>query len=230
MANTPKDKNSVKSKKPKKLGKKKTAKEIKQIVPDYVKQNLKLGEARFIAEYITNGFMIANAYNAAFCTTKRNDSAKKSGIMLLKKPHIKKALSELMEAWLCEKKESMETNIIKVLWNQAFYDISMYVNPDGSVAFDSWDDIPEDKRYCVASIKKKVAGTGRYTTQYTEIEFTDRKSALEKLSKYIDLFKEHHKDDDINNRLDQQTQKKLTVIFKNKPKYDDIPEAEVIYE
>lgn len=187
------------------------ADDIKEIIPDYSRLGLTLGEARFVAEYLTNGFNATKAYMTAVNARCTRKYAGAKGAALLQKSETKQAISRYMAAWLGEKKEKLEVGIISVLWARAFYDPANFINPDGSPRFESWDQIPKDWRTAVDGIETKFYGKDA-DRSITTMKLADRERSLEKLARYISLFAADQVDHNLN--MSAETENKLIRIFR----------------
>lgn len=98
------------------------------------------------------------------------------------KPHIKEAIKRIRENVQRQIKESLPSQLCEQLVIQAMYDPSMFFNPDGSVAFKNWNEIPKKYRCCVQGIKTKAYGKDGDTI-ITTIELADREVARKYLIK-----------------------------------------------
>lgn len=148
----------------------------------------------FIAEYTINGFSGVDAYIKILAPKKsKNEKYRKQAAAnasaLLNKPIMKEALGIVVGFWLQEKKGILERKIIETLYSRAFYDPSLFIKIDGSPTFTDWKDIPEKWRVCVEGIETRSYGKDG-DKQHTIIKLANRDIAMEKLSKYIILYKE----------------------------------------
>lgn len=185
--NPPQPPNQPKFRGPNRPGKPLTT-DVSTIIPDYRKIPLTLGEARFIIEYLANGRDYSAAYKKAISAVAKDRAASSGGAKLLKKPEILRGIQIVMDGILKSRKEELEHRILEVLWNQAFFDPSKLMLPDGSPCFTSWNEVPLQLRQCVDSIDTRVYGKNADRT-VTTVKFVDRKQALRELSTYIGMMK-----------------------------------------
>jgi hypothetical protein len=175
-----------------------------------------LKEIRCIAEYLTNGFNKTMAYLKTFYDNdlKKYDCSRTLGSRLFAKVNIKKVIDKLNNNWLKDKKDELENRIINRLEKKAFYDPSIFFTKHGLPAFEDIKDLPEDLRHGIKSIKTKFIGISKKPS--LEIELADQDKALDKLAKYMTLFKS---DIEINNiNIDPDKIKKLESIFGKREK------------
>jgi hypothetical protein len=168
-------------------------------------------EILFIAEYLTNNLQQTKAYLKVYCN---NDKSKYglSGVeshKLLKKPKIKSAIAKVLDEWLGSKKLKLEYEIINRLYKRAFYDPFLFINPDGSPTFKKKEDIPEKWRCCIEGIETKAYGKDA-TTKITTIRLVDQDKALDKLAKYITLFKENI---EVTHTMTDETENLLKKVY-----------------
>ncbi len=170
------------------------------------KNKIPIKHIMFVAEYITNRFNGTDAYlkTIAKKTTTYNAAAVEA-CKLLKNPKICGAIKIVLDEWLAEKKLKLEKQIIDRLYAKAFYDPSIFFNPDGSVKFKKWEDIPEEYRCCVEGMEVKYYGRDA-DRSVVILKLADQSKAMNELSKYIELYKEastteHTLSDDTVNNL-----------------------------
>lgn len=155
------------------------------IIPNMTELQLTIPQAKFAITYATNGFDSASAYREAFDKRLKDSEAKHRATWLLARDNIRAAVVTVISHWLNEKKIRLEQEIIQSYYAQAFYDPSMFINTDGSPAFETWDDIPAAWRCCVESIETKMSASGLHTR--TVIKLVDRTKALDRLAKLTAL-------------------------------------------
>jgi hypothetical protein len=189
---------------------KKKAEDIREVIPNFRELGMTLQEARFAAEYLTNGLNGTQAYKSAISSTCQDSTAASKGTMYLKREGVRMAISQFMSAWLGERKEKLEQKIIGVLWAQAFYDPADFYKPTGEPAFVSWDEIPAELRVCVESIETKQYGQQAEVSR-TVMKLVKRDTALERLARYIALFSAEEVNHNLN--LTAEAEKKLNDIF-----------------
>lgn len=179
-------------------------------------EEVRIIDIRCIAEYLTNGFNKTMAYLKVFYNNdmSKYDSASTMGARLFGRVGIKKIVNKLNNNWLKDKKDELENRIINRLEKKAFYDPSIFFTKHGLPAFEDIKDLPEDLRHCIKSIKTKFIGISKKPS--LEIELADQDKALDKLAKYMTLFKS---DIEINNiNIDPDKIKKLESIFGKREK------------
>ena len=105
-----------------------------------------------------------------------------NGGTLHRKPYIQESLQILV----AEIERTMNTELPMTLFErleiQATYDPSMFINPDGSIAFKSWDDIPPKFRCCVEGAETKFYGKDAIVDVQV-LKLVDRKWAMKELMK-----------------------------------------------
>ncbi len=165
----------------------------------------------FVANYITNGFNGTEAYMKSVA----RKGTKPGGVTqdvnrLLENPSIKQAIQIVIDEWLGEKKLKLEKQIIETLTARAFYDINMFIHQDGSPKFSKIEDVPEQWRCVIDGIESKAYGKDANVVKIV-LKLADRERAIEKLSKYIELYKESEKQELL---MTDETAKRLASIFR----------------
>lgn len=188
-----------------------TADEIRCVIPNYKAMGLDLATARFVAIYISNGMDATAAYKAANGKYANHVSYGQKATILLRSPQVQAAIAQYMQAWLAERREKLESKIIETLWQQAFYDPADFIRPDGSPCFDTWEQVPVEKRVCIVSIKTLPRGQSEMLI--TELTLCDRAQALEKLARYVNLFAAERDTNSLTLKVDEPTQERLSRIF-----------------
>lgn len=159
------------------------------VLPEW--QKLGLGEKAmtFVALYVTNGFDAKAAFKAAFNQRPVcGNGARYTAETYLQRRDVQKLITAYMNQWLKVKGQELNHILVDTLYNMAFYDPADIVNPDGSPAFDRWEDIPVSVRRCIDHIETKYYGkdADRYAISVT---MTDRKKAIESLSKFFAIMR-----------------------------------------
>lgn len=178
---------------------------------DWQKRGLTLKQCLFIAEYLTNGFIATTAYMKAYKVSTYNVAGVEAN-RLIKNVKIRRIIQEYFNDYLGEKKLKLEKEIITVLYTRAFYDPSMFIQPDGQARYKTWTSIPKKYRVCIEGIETKVYGTGQNQVTKTFIKLADREKAMEKLGKYITLFAPDAMTLDL--KMTEETANKLANVFK----------------
>ena len=117
--------------------------------------------------------------------------------------YIQEAISKIEAEHLRQVKLTIPKSLMNQLVVQATYDPSMFFNPDGSVAFNEWDEIPEEYRCCVEGIETKAYGRDG-TTLLTTIKLVDREKARKYLLKVCPGLLEAEKMEIIHKTIDEQ--------------------------
>lgn len=160
--------------------------EIKEALPDWKTTGASLAQARFAACYITNGFNATQAYIDSVCHNATKSTASQKGSAWLRDVKVQACIQQYTTSWLAECRAKLEGELIRTYMAQAFYDPKKFFNPDGSLAFDNWDILPEDLRRCVESIETKFYGKDA-DASVTVIKMADRNKAMQALAQYISL-------------------------------------------
>jgi phage terminase small subunit len=175
--------------------------------------NLKPKELKFCWYYVQSDFNSRKAIEMAGYVMKNVNSVDSKASQLLSNLKIKQAISRIIQNYIGEVKDNLEKRILQTLSIQAFYDPFMFIDEKGGPAFEVMEDIPEKYRCCIEGIETKYyAGSQKSSIV---IKLVDRKWALEKLSKYIHMIKDHMI---LEQKLSNESAKKLKDIFDNRPK------------
>lgn len=199
--------------------------QAEDMFPDWKDMGATLPEVYFAVEYLTNGFDSTLAYSTVFPAGTRR-KATWGGAAYLRRPTVQSLLSSYTSAWLRGRVAYLEKEIMDTTLARAFYDPSMFLNPDGSPAFDRWEDIPEVYRRCIEGIDVKFWGkdANRQSVTYT---LANRSDALKQLSQILSLIKEGMaaKDKD-SSTMSPDTEMLLSSIFSQGRQVDRRPPAE----
>jgi len=200
--------------------------QIKKITPylDDVRPKLTPKQRNFCWYYCNNGFNGIQACEASGYKvgTKHKDAKdvikanifKTQACQNLTKPYIIEAIKRILKNIVNINKDTVEFKLFHEWLSQAFYKPSMFVNPDGSLAFKSWKEIPEEYHCCVAGIEKKYYGRNA-DKEVIIIKLVNKKDALDKLDKYVQMTKDII---DVDVNLKEETLDKLGEILKGKKK------------
>lgn len=180
---------------------------------DWKKQGLNEAECIFIAEYLTNGFNGRQAYKIAYPSASES-TVSVNAYRILEKARVREIIQSHFNEYLASKKLKLEREIIELYYTQAFYDPSMFIGPDGEATFKGWSTIPKKYRCCVEGIEIKTVGAGRSFQKIRVLKLVDRHKALEKLCKYITLFKEDT--GSLELKMTEETANTLANIFRGK--------------
>ena len=162
--------------------------QAEDMFPDWKDAGATLPEVYFAVEYLTNGFDASRAYSTVFPAGTRR-KATWGGAAWLRRPTVQHLLSSYTSAWLRGRIAYLEKEIMDTTVARAFYDPSMFLKPDGSPAFDRWDDIPEVFRRCIEGIDVKFWGKDA-TRQSITYTLANRGDALKQLTQILSLIKE----------------------------------------
>jgi len=160
-------------------------------------RNLGLKERAFAWYYCYNGGNKSDAYRRAYCSVKvsskgklivdreiSQDSLYCGGDRLYRKARVHEAILKIRADMESKVREDVQQSIIDQLVVQATYDPQMFVNPDGSPAFSSWDQIPPKYRCCVEGIETRKHGKEADVTTIF-IKLVNRDRAREQLQKLV---------------------------------------------
>lgn len=187
----------------------KTVTEIQAILPDYRKHGITTQEAKFAAEYLTNGLNPREAYRNSIGRRGETDkTCEKKAKSMLQCPGVQQAIYLHGERWLAEKRKVFERDIVGMLNTRAFYDPALLINTDGSPAFKTWEELPEDLRRCIDGIETRIIKVGapaqpavaaspgqpaqaakpaRAPVVETKVKLANRMEAVQMLAQYIHL-------------------------------------------
>ena len=180
----------------------------RNVVASYQTLGLQLVQAKFVAEYMTNGFSATKAYMTAVDKNCSAEKAQAAGLRLLSSDKVRAAISKAMADYLADKREKLEVSIISTLWARAFYDPAMFMTTAGEPSFQDWKQIPAKWRCVVDGIETKALGKNDVTYS---IKLANRSEAIEKLARYIGMFSADRVDHQLN--LSPEAEKNLRAIF-----------------
>lgn len=185
MPKTPKNPTKVKMKGPVDN----TTSHLKKLLPKLKELDLKPKQIAFIAEYATNGFNARQAYIKAGYTAKEEASIDTCASTLLSGEKVRAGLKILLEHILEGAQINLSKQLFDVWFMQAFYDPSWFYNPDGSIAFGSWDQVPPERRICIESMEVKFYGKDA-KEKVLVLKLVDRKWSQDRLDRYIQMTKD----------------------------------------
>ena len=155
--------------------------------PDWKKAGATMQEAYFAAEYLLNGFNPTQA--AKFVHPDASPSSWASyGSDYIRRPVVQQLLSDYTSAWLRGKAFELEHNLMETLEALAFYDVSKFLNPDGSLAFSKWEDLPAPLRRCVEGVEVKFFGA-QAQRQTVSLQLAKRADALKAIANYVSIMR-----------------------------------------
>lgn len=155
--------------------------------PDWKKMGASIAEVCFAAEYLLNGFNQSEA--ARHVAPHASESSMGCiGSEYIRRPVVQQLLNEYTSAWLRGKAFELEHNLMETLEALAFYDVSKFINPDGSLAFTSWEEIPAPLRRCVENIEVKFFGA-QAQRQSVSIQLAKRSEALKAIASYVAIMR-----------------------------------------
>lgn len=157
------------------------------LFPDWKASGASLEEVIFAAEYLQSRFDAGAAYRATNPkTSPRNDTA--HGMAMLRRPAVQALLTDYTSSWLRGRAAQLEYELFSTLHAMAFYDPGQLVNPDGTAAFSSWDELPVEIRRCVTAIDVKFYGKDANREAVT-ITLANRADALKAIAGYLATIK-----------------------------------------
>lgn len=144
----------------------------------------------FCREYIIDH----NAYQAAIRADYSETTAKAKSAGWLEKVGIRERINEL-KARITKKLDVTAERVVAELAKLGFSNIQDFINVDneGEAYFKSFSNIERDELAAIASIKiSSTTDKGDSDTEHRTIDFKlyDKAGALEKLGKYLGIFKE----------------------------------------
>lgn len=170
----------------------------------------------YIWYYVNNNGNKSDAYRRAYASRfnrKTNKlipnkdlnvcSIKSRGYVLFTKIYIREGIRLLRDDIESKIKAEIPQTLLEQLQVQASYDPSMFIDPDGKPAFDSWEDIPLKYRCCVEGINTTRYGKNGNICE-TVIKLVNRNNARAQLLKIApgllepDKFEVLHKTVDAN--------------------------------
>jgi hypothetical protein len=95
---------------------------------------------------------------------------------LLNKLYIQQAIELIEKDYQRKIKKYIPQSMLKQLVVQATYDPSMFFDPNGDVAFKTWNEIPVEYRCCVEGIETRAYGKNA-DTLITTIKLVKREEA-----------------------------------------------------
>lgn len=164
-----------------------TGRTAEDLFPDWKKTGATIKEAAFAAEYLITKFNARQAMkNIDPALTE--SSATSLGSTLLRSPVVQQLLYEYTSTWLRGKAFELEHNLIETLQALAFYDVSSFINPDGTPRFSKWEEIPVPLRRCIEGIEVRFFGAqaNRQTVNFT---FAKRNDALKTIASYVAIMR-----------------------------------------
>ena len=195
------------------------------LFPDWRKMGANLRQVHFAAEYLTNGFNATKAFKACSANVFKSENLPDSfaachGSDMLRVPVVQQLISGYTSAWLRGKAFELEHNLLTTLKALAFYDVSMFFNPDGTPKFRSWDEIPVELRRCIEGMEIKFYGRDA-NRSVLNITLAKRSEALKAISTYVSLMRtgplaEHNN----STKMAADTELLLSALFANGRKVD----------
>lgn len=157
------------------------------IFPDWKKLGATLDEVYFAAEYLLNGFNSTEA--ARYVHPNASPTSWGSfGSQYLRRPIVQQLLNDYTSAWLRGKAFELEHNLMETLEALAFYDVSKFLNPDGSLAFRDWKELPAPLRRCVEGVEVKFFGA-QAQRQTVSLQLAKRADALKAIANYVAIMR-----------------------------------------
>lgn len=185
---------------------------------DLAKEGITLRAAKFAITYINNGFSAAGAYRAIFPNTKEY-RAIAQGRTFLRTQECQKAIDLYMHGWMEDKRTELQRELVDTLWAMAFYDPGRIINPDGTPAFRSWDELPLTLRRCVEGVQLQFFGKNA-DRSVISVKLARRDKALTALAGYMSLMNTAPGKQDPATTLSPDTELLLNQVFQDGRKVD----------
>lgn len=164
-----------------------TGRTAEDLFPDWKKSGATIKEAAFAAEYLITQFNARQAMKN-IDPTLTESSASSLGSGLLRSPVVQQLLYDYTSTWLRGKAFELEHNLMETLQALAFYDVSNFINPNGTPKFSKWEEIPVPLRRCIEGIEVRFFGAqdNRQTINFT---FAKRNEALKTIANYVAIMR-----------------------------------------
>ncbi len=152
-------------------------------------------QKRFADEYLIDLKPI-RAYRAVYTTVKKDETAAAAATRLLKNVNVSEYISKRMK----DRERRTEITQDRVLMELASIGFSKgtdyaQITPNGSVIFVATDELTEQQKAAIVSIKETQNGT--------EIKLADKIKALELLGKHLGLFDNNGTGINTEQKIDQ---------------------------
>lgn len=196
--------------------------------PGWKEAGATLPEVYFAIEYLSNGFDAGKAYAEVFPQDPHR-KALLGGQSYLRRPTVQKILSEYTTAWLRGRVSYLEKEILDTTLARALYDPALFLNPDGSPAFTSWDEIPPAYRRCIEGIDVKFWGKDADRQSIT-FNLASRSEALGQLTKLLACIKQGMADSSQGQGISPDTELLLSSIFAQGRQVDNRPPSQMRQE
>jgi phage terminase small subunit len=140
------------------------------------RQHGTMQEAVFVIAYLRSNDKTAAA-NLAYPNAK----PKPNGEVVILRPSVQKILGLATKNLVGAKFNELRMRLTSMLWERAFYDPKNYFNPDGTPAFQSWDEVPPYMRCVIDNIETKAYGKDAFmvTTMKTANRMESLKMMME---------------------------------------------------
>lgn len=172
------------------VGKPVSLTQARKIVPNWRHLKIQARYLKFAAEWLLNGHNATDAYmrHCAAPGTMRS-SATVEASRVLARTEVQQAIKFVLEESIGKIKADLEDKILNTLWRRAFYDPAQFLTTDGEPKFNHLEDVPEEWRCCIEGIESQYFGKDA-DQKVIKIKLADRDKAMDRLAKYIDLFRE----------------------------------------
>lgn len=164
-----------------------TGRTAEDLFPDWKKSGATIKEAAFAAEYLITQFNARQAMKN-IDPDLTESSAGSLGSTLLRSPVVQQLLYDYTSSWLRGKAFELEHNLMETLQALAFYDVSDFLNPDGTPRFTKWEEIPVPLRRCIEGIEVRFFGA-QANRQTVNITFAKRNDALKTIANYVAIMR-----------------------------------------
>jgi hypothetical protein len=120
--------------------------------------HLNAKDQRFVAEYTSNGYDAVEAAKAAGLIAASLSPLKSRAYTheIMSRPEISEAIDRMAEEFLVPYRNRMISQVVACLQIRALYDISWYINPDGTAK--PIDTISPERRWAIDKVEPKVFG------------------------------------------------------------------------
>lgn len=164
-----------------------TGRTASDLFPNWKESGATYKEAAFAAEYLVSHFNAKQAMRN-LDPTLAESSLNSLGSDMLRRPVIQQLLYDYTSTWLRGKAFELEHNLMETLQALAFYDVSDFLNPDGTPRFSSWEEIPVPLRRCIEGIEVRFFGA-QANRQTVNITFAKRNEALKTIAGYVAIMR-----------------------------------------
>lgn len=179
-------------------------------------------EKLFVSFYISDAHW--DAYKA-YLMAKLPDAGSMSKTRikantLLNKPRVQEAINVYVDTVINANKHRAKVNIIELQRSRAFYDPASLLKGDGSLKYQSLEDIPVEDRMVIDGIETRWYGKDA-TTKATVVKLANRDKAIEGLAKLLRL-----NDETEEEKHDKQVRPIVNIRINGTPQISELPEED----